>query len=165
MKTVPLGIAGLAILASGLFAVLTTTRAQPGAADSDDEGLLGPVVTITFADNTTVTTSAEAGLSELVELDANEAVGVLLQFPLSLVGQRVLVQSPDGAVASSDSDERIVHDDGTVFFGFQIGSASGQYRITAEAGGTISTIRLWVADPNDSSMKPDYLIRRKHKNH
>jgi hypothetical protein len=165
MKSVPFGLTGVAA-AAGLFIFSALAGAETrSAAPADDTVLLGPIATITFADGSSLTTSAETGLSELIALDPQETVQILLTFPTSLAGQRAEIQSPDGGTAATAGNaEPIIHADGTVALVFQIGAPPGQYRITAAAGGAVSTIRLWVPDPENESANPQHLVfRRKHK--
>lgn len=162
MKTIPLGIAGVAA-AAGLLIFSAFASADPRSAAPAEGELLGPVVLVTFPDGSTVTTSAETGLSELVALDAQQTVQILLTFPVSLAGQKIEIQAADGGTAASDWSERFIASDGTVAFAFQSGAQPGQYRITTTAAGAVSTIQFWVPNPNDAPNPAHLIVRHKPK--
>ena len=145
--------AGLAALASVMSCSATYVSAQVPNDPATREKR--PVVTISFADGKSFTTSAEGGLSDLVALQPDEVVSLQLTFPLSAAKQRIVVQSLDGGFASGT--ENTVDADGTLNVTFQAGASPGLNRILVINQGTSSILRFWVINTSDSTANPPQL--------
>jgi len=152
MKFPPL-ITGLAALASVMF--FFAPSASPQVANDPATREKRPVVAIRFADSKLLTTSAEGGLSDLVALQPDEVVNVQLNFPLSAMQQRIVVQSLDGGFASGT--ENTIDADGTLNVTFQAGSSPGLNRILVINQGTSSILRFWVINTAEPSANPPQL--------
>ena len=159
MKFVQVGI-GLAFLVSASFfatpRLAAQTSSQPGSLPLSRTGN-GPIAVISFADGSSLTTSAERGVSDLVALQPEEAVNLQLNFPASTAGRRVVVQSLDGGFAKASGDGSIVNPDGTLNLTFQAGASPGLNRILILDGGTSSLLRFWVINTEQPTANPPLL--------
>ena len=146
-------LSGLAFVASIQLLATARLTAQSSAALQPS----GPIALISFADGSSLTTSAERGVSDLVGLQKEEVVNLQLTFPAASAGHRVIIQSLDGGFAQASGDKSIVSSDRTLNFAFQAGPSPGLNRILILNQGTSSLLRFWVINTEEPSANPPQL--------
>lgn len=146
-------LAGLALLASTQLLAPARFAAQtpPGLPPK------GPIALLSFADGSSLTTSAERGISDLVGLQKAEVVNLQLTFPTVSAGHRVVVQSLDGGFAKASGPSSIVSLNRSLTLTFQAGTSPGLNRILIFDQGTSSILRFWVINTERPESNPPLL--------
>ena len=110
--------------------------------------------TIYFGDTTQVSVQSVNGWFQLVGLRLNEAVNVVLQFPVGWDGTAVALQRLDGGIVSAQPAQTTIASDGTASFQFQVGNQPGLYRISITGARQTSILSFGAIDPANLKAKP-----------
>jgi hypothetical protein len=152
MKSVPLGIAGLALLASGLLGFSSSVRAQDGG----PQPILSRALSATVDyGNDAIFAPAKHGTDfDRLGLDPQQTVTITVAFPVELAGQVMLAEALDAGTLIVPEEGLTVGSDGNVVFQFQAGNAFGATRISVHQPDDNNFVQLWVVDPNHPENTP-----------
>lgn len=156
MKIVPLGIAGLAIIAGGLFAISSSCRAQ----DNEPEPILTRAIaaTVDYGNDIVFQPTKHGTNFELLGVRGGQVLTVTVQFPVELAGRFVIGEPLDGGVISAPEQGLIIGFDGNVSFQFTTGEGFGLNRIAVHQPDDSNFVQLWIVDPNHPENDPPYLL-------
>lgn len=144
MKTVLLGIAGLAIFASGLFVFSTSLRAQDdGAPPAAISHALA--ATVDYGNDVLYQSEKFGTDFGLLGIRPEQPVTISVLFPIESAGQTVAAGLLDGGTLTLPEGGLIVGPDGLVSFQFQA-SILGACRIDVHLSDDANFVRLWVVD-------------------
>jgi hypothetical protein len=122
-----------------LLATLPAQEPAPSWALSDE---------ITFEDQEQIQGLSTKGEFAPVPLDPLETVDVKVQFPSSLAGAPVTVETLDGGALSGIGEPATLNADGAVSFQFHVSDQPGLYRILATIGGSsVGMVQFQVPNP------------------
>ena len=130
-----------------------TAMCQLRAQTPDDK----PTAVMTFANNSSLSMRCKNGQFPLVAASAGQTVNIQLCFPLTAALTNVIVEPLDGGTLPSGQSEMSIATDGTASIQFQPGNGPGLYRVLLNQVGSISTLRFWVADPQQPNSGPPAL--------
>jgi hypothetical protein len=156
MKTVPFGIAGLAVLASGLFG-FTSALAQ------DDGQPPQPILTRALSvkvdyGNDAIFEPAKHGTDfEPLGLLPQQIVTITVAFPAELAGQFMIAEPLEGGTLTVPEDGLFIDSTGNVVFQFQAGNAFGACRVSVHQPDDSNFVQLWVVDPEHPENTPPNL--------
>lgn len=156
MKSVPCGIAGLAILASGLFGFSPSVRAQ----DGPPEPILSRALwaTIDYGNDAVFQPAKNATDFERFGLHPQQIVTITVAFPAELAGQLMLAEPLEAGMLLGIPEEGLfVGSDGNVVFQFQAGDAFGACRISVHQPDDSNFVQFWVVDPDHPENTPPNL--------
>ena len=81
-------------------------------------------------------------------VNAQDAMNVQLQFPVTAAGIAVVIQVMDGGVLGIDGSSVVIGEDGTLSFPFQVSDVPGLYRVLVISNDqTIAQVQFWVPNP------------------
>jgi hypothetical protein len=153
MKTVPFGIAGLALLASGLFGFTSLVCAQ-------DEGEPQPIVshalaaTVDYGNDAIFQPGKHATDFDRLGMRPEQVLAITVQFPAELAGQIVIAEPLDGGTLTIPENGLFIGDDGTVSFQFQAGTSFGTCRISVHQPDDTNMLQFWIVDPDHPENTP-----------
>jgi hypothetical protein len=141
MKTVPFGIAGLAVLASGLLGFSPSARAQ----DEPPQPIPSRAIaaTVDYGNNNLFALDKSSTDFTPLGLLPQQLLSITVQFPIELAGQAMIVEAPDGGTVFVPEGGIIVGSDGNVTFQFQAGNAFGACRIVVHQPDDSNFLQLW----------------------
>ena len=118
-------------------------------ANGQDPGsLVASSAQITFQNQQVVTVSSASGAFDPVAVNAQDAMDVQLQFPITAAGISTVVQVMDGGVLGIDGSSVVIGEDGTLSFPFQVSDVPGVYRVLViNNDQTIAQVQFWVPNP------------------
>jgi hypothetical protein len=140
MIKIPPGMAGLALLASGLIAFVCYADDPPPPPPEP----VPLVATLTFADGETVALQAPSEFPA-VALAPGESVSIVVQFPASFAGADASAQALDGGQVTAD--DFVIAEDGTASVGFVAGPQAGSYRVLLSTPDANATLEFQVTQP------------------
>lgn len=149
MKTIPLGIAGLAFLTSGLLVFSPLARAQDGEPQPVTSRALS--ATVDYGNDANGNDQSfqptKHGVDfDLLGLRPQQAVTITVQFPVELAGQLIIVEPLDGGIVTIPEGGLFVAADGTVTFPFQARESVGACRITVHQSDDMNALHFWIID-------------------
>lgn len=125
------------------------TIAPPAVLDDGN-----PTAAISFPNGGSLRVRSADGFFPLVGIDAGQPVSIQLRFAVTAVGTLLSAGPLDGGVVSAAQNNATIAADGTASIQFQAATQPGLYRIFLEAGGVISALQFWVADPQNNAATP-----------
>lgn len=152
MKHVPLGIAGLAFLASGLFGFTALSRAQDGTPPPVTSRALA--ATIDYGNGNVFQPAKSNTAFQCLGLDPGQLLTVTVQFPSDLAGQTIIVEPLDGGSLTFPDGGFFVDSQGNVTFQFQAVDLTGLCRIAVHQPDDSNFVQLWVVDPDHPENTP-----------
>ena len=117
----------------------------------------GPAATLSFPGEKSLKTKSRKGRFPLAGIRPNESVEIQLQFAADWADTPITVQALDGGKVLAKAKDAIIAADGTTSFRFQAGAQPGLYRIQVITADSISTLKFWVADPENPKANPPVL--------
>lgn len=157
MKNVPLGIAGLSIVASGLVGFSSFLRAQ-SAPEAQPITTHALSATVDYGNNYSVQPGKAGTDFERVGVLAQQTVTITMQFPRSLVGRPIIVEPLDGGTVSVPQNGLFVSSDSNVTFQFQTPNMFGACRVAVHRPDDNNFLRFWVVDPGHPENTPRNLL-------
>ena len=156
MKSVPLGMVGLAIIASGLF-----MSHQTFAQDEDH----GPQPVASYAISANLDYGNDAVVQpgkhntdfDVFGLWSAQEVTITVQFPVEWAGQMILVEPLDGGTVTIPEDGLFADAQGNVSFQFQAGDEFGACRISVHQPNDSNFVQFWIVDPDHPENSPQGL--------
>lgn len=80
-----------------------------------------------------------------------EKVSVTVQYPLSMVGQKIFVQPLDGGTVNGKTGQTLAIDpQGTLSFRFELSQDWGTFQVLLDHGKGGQTLHFWVDEPTKS---------------
>lgn len=155
MKTVPFGIAGLALLASGLLCLAPGVYAQ----DDDPQPIVSRAIaaTVDYGNDNIFHPAKTSTDFEPLGVLPQQMLTITVQFPSELSGQPMIVEALDNGALSVPEGGLFVGEDGNVTFQFQVGNAFGACRIAVHQPDDSNFLQFWVVDPAHPENTPDGL--------
>ena len=148
---------GLAVVVSVFVLTVSSAVSQTSSTTTVATPVVdGQGATLTFANSATMQLKSHERRFPLVGLNAGESVNVKVQFPATLAGQPLVIQSLDGAAISLGSQSPTVGSDGSFAVNLMAGTRPGRYRVLVAAGGISTELQFWVPTPNTSD-NPQFL--------
>jgi hypothetical protein len=143
MKSVPVGIAGLALLASGLFGLSSGARAQ-----GEPQAIVSRALaaTVDYGGDNIFNPAKTSTDFEPLGLLPEQMLTITVQFPSELAGQPMIVESLDRGTLTPENG-LFVDADGKVTFQFQAGNAFGACRVVVHQPDDSNFLQFWVVDP------------------
>jgi hypothetical protein len=117
-----------------------------------------PKAAISLDTGGALTLASAQGLFGRVAAQTSQAITVQLQYPADLVGQRIFVQSLDGAQLIGISDKLVVGADGTATVGVQLAAAEGIYRVAVTCSDSRTLLRFYAVAPGKPLPDPTLLV-------
>ncbi len=154
MKQIPLGIAGLALLAGGLLATSSSARAQDEPQPVTSRAL---AASVDYGNDAVFQPDKHGVDFDQLGLRPQQAINLTVQFPVEMAGQTILVEPLDGGTATLPEEGLIVSSEGTVSFQFQASEDPGACRIAVHQPDDSNFIHLWVVDPQHPETTPEHL--------
>lgn len=116
----------------------------------------GPSAVIIYSSGAHLQTrTADEGSAELIGLEKNEVVVIVVQYPVTKVGQRVNVVPLDGGELVGGTNKVFtVAGDGTIELAFKVGEAPGLYQLSLHDGVDEVGLHFWVLDEENPSNNP-----------
>jgi hypothetical protein len=153
MKSVPVGIAGLTLVASGLLGFTSLARAQE---EDEPQPIVSRALaaTVDYGNDAIFQPAKHSTDFELLGLQPGKIVNMTVQFPVELAGQAMLAEAMDGGALILPEGGLVVAADGTVAFQFQAGESQGACRIAVHQTDDSNFIQLWVVDPDHPENTP-----------
>jgi hypothetical protein len=153
MNTVPFGIAGLALLASGLLGFSSSARAQE---EDEPQPIVSRALaaTVDYGNDALFTPAKHATEFEQLGIRPETVVTITVQFPVELTGQPMLVEPLDGGLATTPEDGLIVDAEGKVTFQFQTSDFFGACRIAVHQPDDSNFVQFWIVDPDHPENTP-----------
>lgn len=155
MKNVPLGIAVLAALASGLFGFSTLARAQ----DDGPQPIVSRAIaaTVDYGNDTIFTPAKSSTNFERLGVLPGQTLIITVQFPTELAGQAVIAEPLDGGAISPPDQDLLIDSNGNVSFQFQTSDAFGACRIAVHQPDDSNFVQFWIVDPDHPENTPPNL--------
>lgn len=158
MKTIPSGIAGVAVAAGLILSVFTPpARAQ----DGEPQPVISRALSATVDygkdanGNDAVFQPVKQGVDfGLLGLRPGQAVTITVQFPVELAGRLMIVEPLDGGIVTIPEEGLFVAEDGTVTFPFLAGDNVGACRIPVHQPDDMNVIHFWVIDAEHPENNP-----------
>ena len=152
MKSVPLGIAGLAIVASGLLVFSTAARAQDGEPQPITSRALAAAVDY---GNDAVFSPAKHGTDfDRLGLLPEQLLTITVQFPAELAGQLLIADPLDGGTVYAPEEGLFIGSDGNATFQFQAGASFGACRVAVHQPDDSNFLWFWIVDPEHPENTP-----------
>ncbi|MGI9113461.1 MAG: hypothetical protein DLM52_11020 [Chthoniobacterales bacterium] len=152
MKLLPAVLAASCIIC---YAATTQAQSPTTALPLIDRG---PAAAMSLESTGAINLTSARGFFGRVAARTNQAVAAQLQFPVDLAGQRVLVQSLDGAQLIGTTDKLTLGADGTATIRVGLGAAEGLYRIGVVCGDSRALVRFYAVAPGRPNPDPTLLI-------
>jgi len=114
----------------------------------------GPTATISFAGKARFEAKSAKGRFPLAGIRPNETAEIRLQFASDWANTSITVQALDGGKVSAKAKDAVIAADGTASFRFQAGAQPGLYRIVVIGAESTTTLKFWVADPENPKANP-----------
>jgi hypothetical protein len=152
MKNVPVRIAGLALVASGLFGLSTVVRAQDGTPAPINSRALA--ATVDYGNGNVFQPAKSNTAFQCLGLDPGQFLTITVQFPTDLAGQPMIVEPLDGGLLTFPDGGFVVDANGKVTFQFQAIDLTGLCRIGVHQPDDSNFVQLWVVDPDHSESTP-----------
>lgn len=144
MKTVLLGIAGLALVASGLFGFSTLAYGQDdGAPPAAVSRALA--ATVDYGNDVLFYPDKLGTDFGLLGIRPEQPVTITVQFPSEYAGQPVAAGTLDGGAVTLPEGGLIVDSNGLAAFQFQAGIL-GACRVNVHLADDANFLQLWVVD-------------------
>jgi hypothetical protein len=145
-----------ALAACGVFSFATNISSQI-------VGTVGPIdhspkAAISLDTGGTLTLVSAQGLFGRVAAQTSQAITVQLQYPADLAGQRIFVQSLDGAQLIGIPDQLVVGADGTATVRLQLAIGEGIYRVAVTCSDSRTLLRFYAVAPGKPLPDPTLLI-------
>ncbi len=153
MKTVPLGIAGLAVLASGLFGFSSLVRAQDGDG-LEPEASRALAATVDYGNDAIFQPPKHNTAFERLGLQPQQVLTITVEFPVDLAGQVITAEPLDGGILTLPEEGLIVGSDGNVTFQFQASDSCGACRVAVHQADDLNFLQLWIVDPGHPENTP-----------
>jgi hypothetical protein len=152
MKIVPLGAAGLALVASGLFGFSTLVHAQDSTPPPVNSRALS--ATVDYGNGNVFQPTKSNSAFQCLGLDPGQFLAITVQFPTDLAGQPMIVEPLDGGLLTVPEGGFFVDTNGNVTFQFQAIDLTGLCRIGVHQPDDSNFVQLWVVDPDHSESTP-----------
>lgn len=117
----------------------------------------GPSATIALAGKAQFKAKSRKGRFPLAGIGRLEAADIQLQFPGGWANATIIIEALDGGRVLGTPRSNVIAADGTASFRFQVGDKPGLYRILLICAGNSSTLKFWVADPENPNANPPVL--------
>ncbi|MGH7939213.1 MAG: hypothetical protein ACRD5Z_04360 [Bryobacteraceae bacterium] len=153
MKTIPPGIAGVAVATGLLIALSSLAKAQ----DPDPEPVVSRALSATVDyGNEAIFQPAKQGVDfGILGMRAAQTVTITVQFPAELAGQSIIAEPLDGGILTIPENGLIVGNDGMVVMQFQAPSGSpGACRISVHQPDDCNVLHFWIIDPDHPENTP-----------
>jgi hypothetical protein len=138
----------LPILSIGIYLIL----AMPLRGNLPSQGPSNPgaTFTVSFSDGSSILAAGK----DTIGLQPNQAVAVVVQYPLSSVGRRIAVVPLDGGRILGASKQLVVDAAGTIQFQFQAGTDPGIYQVSLRDSAQEIAVNFWVLDSDTPENNP-----------
>jgi len=126
-------------------------------------GTVGPIdhspkAAISLDTGGALTLASAQGLFGRVAAQTGQGITVQLQYPPDLVGQRIFVQSLDGAQLIGIPDKLVVGPDGTATVQLQLAGGEGIYRVAVTCSDSRTLLRFYAVAPGKPLPDPTLLV-------
>jgi hypothetical protein len=155
MKHVLAGIAGLALVVSGLLGFSTIAVAQ----DGEPQPVVSRALSAMVDYGNDAIFEPEKHITDFDRLGVlpEQVLTITVQFPVELAGQMIIAEALDGGIVYAPDEGFFIGNDGEVIFQFQTGNAAGACRIAVHQPDDLNFVQFWIVDPNHPENTPPNL--------
>jgi len=153
MKSVPCRIAGLALIASGLFGFSSSLTAQD---NEEPQPIVSRAIsaTVDYGNDAIFQPTKHDPDFDRLGLRPQQLVTITVQFPVDLAGQVILVDPLEGGSLTVPEEGVFIGVDGNITFQFQGGDAFGACRLAVHQPDDSNFIQFWIVDPDHPENTP-----------
>jgi hypothetical protein len=152
MKHVLAGIAGLALVASGLLRFATIALAQEDQPPPVPSRAMS--ATVDYGNGNIFNPAKSSTEFEQLGVLQEQVLTITVQFPSEMAGQPMIVEALDGGTLFIPEEGLFVGTDGNVTFQFQAGDAFGACRLAVHQPDDSNFLQFWVVDPTHPEDTP-----------